>query len=79
MQCRSLSFESQDISFEMRRLAKAFLEFGPKIALKAGNGTELSAGERFKRGRAPSVVRLYWSHAIHRCGHGRRARKRGTV
>jgi tRNA threonylcarbamoyladenosine biosynthesis protein TsaB len=38
-----LHFESQDISFEMRRLANAFLEFGPKIALKAGNGTELSA------------------------------------
>jgi hypothetical protein len=31
---------SQDISFEMRRLGKVWIYFGPKIALKGSNGTD---------------------------------------
>src|SRR5713226_5329821 len=37
--CRSLCSESQDISFEMRRLGKLVPWYGPKIAHKVGNGT----------------------------------------
>src|SRR5260370_39029624 len=37
--CRSLCSESQDISFEMRRLGRLVPWYGPKIALKMGNGT----------------------------------------
>src|SRR6266853_287760 len=37
--CRSLCSESQDISFEMRRLGKLVPWYGPKIARKVGNGT----------------------------------------
>src|SRR5260370_18048452 len=37
--CRSLCSESQDISFEMRRLGKLVPWYGPKIAPRVGNGT----------------------------------------
>jgi tRNA threonylcarbamoyladenosine biosynthesis protein TsaB len=44
-----LCSESQDISFEMRRLANAPIQFGPKIALVIGNSTELRTVPRFSR------------------------------
>src|SRR5258708_30356397 len=45
--CSSLCSESQDISFEMRRLGRLVPWYGPKIALKVGNGT----GPRTVQGR----------------------------
>ena len=39
-QCRTMCAESQDISFEMRRLEVVKIYFGPKIALKGSNGTD---------------------------------------
>jgi tRNA threonylcarbamoyladenosine biosynthesis protein TsaB len=44
-----LCSESQDISFEMRRLANSAIQFGPKIALVIGNSTELWTIPRFSR------------------------------
>src|ERR1700722_137856 len=44
--CRSLCSESQDISFEMRRLGNLVPRYGPKIAPEEGNGTGPRTVER---------------------------------
>jgi len=51
--------ESQDISFEMRRLGKVQIYVGPKIALKGSNGTDQRIRAKSLDRRLGFPVRLY--------------------
>ena len=69
--------ESQDISFEMRRLGKVWIYFGPKIALKGSNGTDQWTNAKSSSTDLDSRFTYTGKHAIHRRGFGGRARKCG--
>lgn len=72
-----MGVESQDISFEMRRLGKVLFYFGPKIALKGSNGTDQRAGAKLWSADLAFLFAYTGKHAIYRGGYGGCARKCG--